>query len=268
MSLVVQGLVKCFQPGAEPVLNGVSFVVQPGSVTCLLGPSGVGKTTVLHIIAGLADADAGTVNLNGSALEGTPVHRRPLTLLMQQPQLFGHLDVIDNVAFGQRVRGVARRARRSRSHELLELVGVDHLANRSTHHLSGGEQQRVALARALAVQPAVLLADEPFASVDASLRRDLQDLIASIHRELGTTMLMVTHDVDEARRIADCCIVLEHGRVLTQGHPRDVLGRPTTSTVQPPWSAHRHVKNAEPQNLKPAEMPSLVGGSQSFGASP
>lgn len=268
MSLVIEGLVKRFKPSVDPVLNGVSFVVQPGSVTCLLGPSGVGKTTVLHIIAGLSDADAGTVHLDGSALDSTPAHRRPLTLLMQQPQLFAHLDVIDNIAFGLRVRGVARRARHRRAHELLELVGIDHLANRSTHHLSGGEQQRVAIARALAVQPAVLLADEPFASVDAPVRRDLQDLVTDVHRELGTTMLMVTHDLDEARRIADHCIVLQHGRVVTEGRPRDVIGRPTTSAVQLPWSARRQVKTTESRSLRPAETSWLISGSRSSGARP
>lgn len=256
MSLVVDGIIKRFQPQAAAVLNGVSFVVEPGSVTCVLGPSGVGKTTLLHVIAGLTDADAGTVRLDGAALDGVPAHRRPLTLLMQQPQLFAHLGVIDNVAFGLRVRGVARRARHRQSHELLELVGIDHLANRSTHHLSGGEQQRVALARALAVRPAVLLADEPFASVDASVRRDLQDLITSVHRELGTTMLMVTHDLDEARRIADHCIVLEHGRIVTQGSPYEVIGGPATSIVQSPWSAHRHAKTTEPRSLEPVETAS------------
>ncbi len=268
MSLIVDGIVKLFQPQADPVLNGVSFVVEPGSVTCLLGPSGVGKTTLLHVIAGLADPDAGTVHLDGASLDGVPAHRRPLTLLMQQPQLFAHLDVIDNVAFGLRVRGVARRARRRRSLELLELVGIDHLASRSTHHLSGGEQQRVALARALAVRPAVLLADEPFASVDASVRRDLQDLVTSVHRELGTTMLMVTHDLDEARRIADHCVVLEHGRVAIQGSPHEIIGRPTTPTAQLPWSAHRHVKTTEPDSQRPVETPSLVNGSRTSGARP
>jgi len=240
MSLIVDGIVKRFQPQAEPVLNGVSFAVEPGSVTCLLGPSGVGKTTLLHVIAGLADADAGTVHLDGASLDGVPAHRRPLTLLMQQPQLFAHLDVTDNIAFGLRVRAVARRARRRRSLELLELVGVDHLANHSTHHLSGGEQQRIALARALAVRPTVLLADEPFASVDASVRRELQDLVASAHRELGTTMLMVTHDLDEARRSADHCIMIEQGGVLTEGHPCDAIGRPTGDlipTTHPPSTA-------------------------------
>lgn len=263
MSLVLDGLVKSFQPHGDPVLDGVSFVVPPGSVSCLLGPSGAGKTTVLHIIAGLSDADAGTVHLDGSSLDGTPAHRRPLTLLMQRPQLFAHLDVIDNVGFGLRVRGVARRARHRRSHELLELVGINHLAARSTHHLSGGEQQRVALARALAVQPVILLADEPFASVDPSVRRDLQDLVTDVHRELGTTMLMVTHDLDEARRIADHCIVLQHGRVVAEGNPSDVIGRPKIAPQHLPWSTRRHVKPTEPRALMPAEPYSLISGSRS-----
>lgn len=213
MSLVVTDLVKRFDGAPRPVLDRVSFEVVPGSLTCLLGPSGTGKTTLLHIIAGLVTADSGTIQLDGVRLDEVPTHRRPLTLLMQQPQLFAHLDVIDNVAFGLRVRGVNRRRRRHEAAELLDLVGIDHLSARRVHHLSGGEQQRIALARALAVRPQVLLADEPFASVDTDVRHELQLLIRDVQARTGTTIVMVTHDQDEARRIATHRLFLRDGIV-------------------------------------------------------
>jgi putative spermidine/putrescine transport system ATP-binding protein len=210
---VVTDLVKRFDGASPPVLDRTSFEVVPGSLTCLLGPSGTGKTTLLHIIAGLVTADSGSIHLDGVPLDEVPTHRRPLTLLMQQPQLFAHLDVIDNVGFGLRVRGVNRRRRRHEAAELLDLVGIAHLATRRVHHLSGGEQQRIALARALAVRPQVLLADEPFASVDTDVRHELQLLIRDVQTRTGTTIVMVTHDQDEARRIATHRLFLRDGIV-------------------------------------------------------
>ncbi|MGE0880904.1 MAG: ABC transporter ATP-binding protein [Acidimicrobiia bacterium] len=214
MTLVVDSLTKRFEGAADQLLSGVSFVVPNGSLTCLRGPSGAGKTTVLHLIAGLLAADSGTVAVDGESLDNVPTHRRPLTLLMQQPHLFAHLDVIDNVAFGLRVRNVARRERRRRATEMLAMVGIAELADRSVARLSGGEQQRVALARALVIEPAVLLADEPFASVDAPTRHDLQTLLRRLQGELGTTILLVTHDNREADRIADRQLELAGGRIV------------------------------------------------------
>jgi len=216
MSLTVHDLHHQFPNGDRPLLDAVSFQVVPGSVTCPLGPSGIGKTTVLHMIAGLVHPDRGTISFDGTSIDHLPAHRRPFTLLMQQPHLFANLDVLDNVAFGLRVRGVGRRERRRQAHHWLELVGINHLAHRSTIQLSGGEQQRVALARALAVEPKVLLADEPFASVDPTARRELQDLVAVVHREIGTTILLVTHDHDEAARIADHWLHLDANGVTVQ----------------------------------------------------
>lgn len=231
MSLEIRRLVKRFDQQSTPVLDQIDVTIPTGSLTCLLGASGVGKSTLLQIIAGLIPADDGTVVLDGEPLDALPPYRRPVTLLMQQPQLFNHLDVRDNVAFGLRVRGVDRRRRRRRAAELLDLVGIGHLSARPVTHLSGGEQQRVALARALAVEPRLLLADEPFASVDASVRRDLQDLVTQVHTELGTTMLMVTHDVGEAFAVADHWVVLESGRAAASGAPMAVFNRPPTPTI-------------------------------------
>lgn len=228
MSLTVEGLYKRFGRHRDPVLDGVSFSVPGGSLSCLVGPSGAGKSTVLHIIAGLTAADGGTVRLDGRPLDGVAAHRRPLTMLGQQPNLFDHLDVVDNVAFGLRVRGERRVARRGAALEYLRLVGIEALAARYPRQLSGGEAQRVVLARALAVRPTVLLADEPFASVDAPVRRDLQDLVAGLQRELAMTMVLVTHDLAEAFAMGDHLAVLDGGRICDEGDPRSLYERPSS----------------------------------------
>ncbi len=228
MTLTVTELTKQFPGAAEPTLDGVTFEVPAGSLTCLLGPSGAGKTTLLHLIAGLLDADHGAIHLDGAPLDGLPAHRRPLTLLMQQPRLLAHLDVADNVAFGLRVRGVGRRERRLRSREILRTVGIGHLADRNVHHLSGGEQQRVALARALVIEPRILLADEPFASVDIATRRNLQVLLRRLQAELGTTVLLVTHDLAEADRIATHQLLLDMCNVDVRLAPARHEPGPTT----------------------------------------
>lgn len=246
MSLRVEGVRKRFSRQGDDVLDGVSFTVPSGSLTCLLGPSGVGKSTVLHIIAGLTAADAGTVHLDGRRLDGVAAHRRPLTMLLQRPHLFDHLDVADNVAFGLRVRGVRRTARRAAALEHLRMVGVHELASRYPRQLSGGEAQRVALARALAVQPSVLLADEPFAGVDGPVRRELQDLVIGLHRELGMTMVVVTHDMAEAFAMGDRLAVLDGGRICDEGTPEELYERPRSERtarllgVSNRWSGTLH----------------------------
>ena len=229
MTLHLDRIVKRFGRASSAVLDGVTFDVPTGSLTCLLGPSGAGKTTILGVIAGLIEPEEGTVSLDGVTLDAVPCHRRPVTLLMQQPQLFPHLGVLENVAFGLRVRRVDRRTRHARALGLLEMVGIGHLADRSPQQLSGGEQQRVALARALAVEPRVLLADEPFASFDSPVRRDLEDLVVDLHRRLGTTVVMVTHDLDEALALGDQIVVLDHGRVCDAGPPALLYEHPTAA---------------------------------------
>lgn len=226
MSLEVDGLRKRFARHDADVLDGVSFTVPSGSLTCLLGPSGAGKSTVLHIVAGLIAADAGTVRFDGRPLDGLAPHRRPLTMVLQQPQLFDHLDVLDNVAFGLRVRGVRRAERRAAARHYLRLAGVEELGARAPRQLSGGEARRVGLARALAVQPALLLADEPFVGVDAPVRRELQNLVVELHRETGTPMVLVTHDLAEALAMADRLVVLDAGRVCDEGDAQELYRRP------------------------------------------
>lgn len=230
-AVAVTGLTKRFARSGPPALDHVAFTVPDGSLTCLLGPSGSGKSTALGCIAGLIAADAGTVTIDGVDQGARPAHQRPATLLMQQAQLFDHLTVAGNVEFGLRVRGIGRAERAARAHELLEIVGLAGFGDRSPVHLSGGEQQRVALARALAVDPQVLLADEPLASLDPEVRRSLQQLLASVQRQLGTTIILVTHDVGEALALADQLVVLAGGTVHASGAPHALLRQPATVTA-------------------------------------
>lgn len=230
-SVSVDELTHRYHPRGAATLDDVSFDVDGGSITCLLGPSGSGKSTILGCIAGIHEPSAGRVLVDGVDLEGVPTHRRPVTLLMQNAQLFAHMTVAENVEFGLKVRGVSLRTRRERSAELLELVGLDGFGGRDPGQLSGGEQQRVALARALATEPAVLLADEPLGNLDPPVRRDLQRQLVEINRFTGTTVLFVTHDVTEALAISDQLIVIDIGRVQSSGAPGDLLRRPGTRSV-------------------------------------
>ncbi len=229
--LAVCDLTHRYPATGPPTLDRVSFTAPDGAVTCLLGPSGVGKSTVLGCVAGFVRAESGRVLLDGAALDDVPPHRRPVTLMMQSAQLFDHLGVADNVAFGLRVRRVGAALRRRRAAELLELVGLAGFGARRPQELSGGQQQRVALARALATEPAVLLADEPLSSLDPPVRRALQDTLRAVQRELGLTVLLVTHDVEEALALGDRLVVLRAGRVAGDGPPADLLARPGTTSV-------------------------------------
>ncbi len=229
----VVGLVKRYGPrgAARAVLDGVTFDVPAGSLTCLLGPSGSGKSTILGCLAGLIEPDGGTITIGGRTMDRLAPHRRPVTLLMQTAQLFGFLSVAENVGFGLQVRGVGAAERARRVDELLASVGLVGLGDRSPAGLSGGEQQRVALARALAIEPEVLLLDEPLANLDPPVRRELQDLLVEIHRRTGTTTVLVTHDVSEALALGEQLVVLAGGRVAASGRPEELYRRPPTVSV-------------------------------------
>src|SRR5271166_2004960 len=209
--VAVTGLHKAF--GAHPVLTGVDLEVPAGSLTAILGPSGSGKTTLLRVVAGFERPDAGTVALGDEVVEaaGTYVapERRHLGYVPQEGSLFPHLNVERNIAFG-----LDRRARRAASvRDLIEMVGLSGLERRYPHQLSGGQQQRVALARALAIGPRLVLLDEPFSSLDASMRASVRSDVARVLREAGTTALLVTHDQDEALSMADLVAVIRDGRI-------------------------------------------------------
>jgi iron(III) transport system ATP-binding protein len=222
MAVTVDNLVKSF--GTTRAVAGVSLTVEPGELFAVLGPSGCGKTTLLRLIAGFERPDAGTVVVGGRTMAGpgtfVPPERRRIGMVFQDYALFPHLDVAGNVAFG------LRRGERDRVRSTLELVGLQHKADRYPHELSGGERQRVALARAIAPQPDVVLLDEPFSSLDATLRAGLRREVEIILREAGATTILVTHDQEEALSLADRLAVMREGRIVQVGPPEEVYTRP------------------------------------------
>jgi ABC-type Fe3+/spermidine/putrescine transport system ATPase subunit len=223
------GLEKRF--GDVAALRGVDLVVEPGRFFAVVGPSGCGKSTLLRIVGGHERQDRGVVRLRGQDHSETPPERRPVHTVFQHHALFPHLCARDNVAFPLRMAGVARVERRRRADEALSLVRLPGRGDRSVESLSGGERQRVALARALVGRPALLLLDEPLASLDLPLRRAMQDELRSLRRETGIAFLHVTHDQEEAFRLADTVAVLRGGAIVQRGDPRDVYARPADAFV-------------------------------------
>ncbi|WP_430869198.1 ABC transporter ATP-binding protein [Demequina aurantiaca] len=218
--------------GSQPhALTGVNLDVLTGTSTALLGPSGSGKSTILRIIAGLEDPSGGRVLLNGRDLTDVLPEKRNVGLVFQRPLLFPHLSVIDNVAFADRAAGVSRQRARERAMPYLEMVQLADLGGRGVGSLSGGQEQRVAIARALAAQPAILLLDEPFSALDAALRQEMHELLVRIQRELSPTVLLVTHDRDEATAVADRIAVLEDGQLLQHDTVHRVYHRPASVDV-------------------------------------
>jgi len=215
-----------------PVLRDVSFVAGEGEIVCLLGPSGCGKTTLLRIVAGLEEADAGHVTFGGHPLEGVPIHRRGFGLMFQEYALFPHKDVGDNVAFGLRMQALSKQEIEDRVAEVLDLVGMRGYEGRRVYELSGGEQQRVALARSLAPGPRLLMLDEPLGSLDRALRETLLNELRAILKRVGVTSIYVTHDQQEAFAVAGRVVIMRQGQVVQQGTPEDVYFRPDS-----PWVA-------------------------------
>jgi iron(III) transport system ATP-binding protein len=227
--LAVSGLHKAF--GAHPVLTGVDLEVPAGSLTAILGPSGSGKTTLLRLMAGFERPDAGTITIGGAVVDGPGVYlapeRRRIGYVPQEGSLFPHLTVGANVGFGLS----ARERRGGRVASMLETVGLGGLGPRYPHQLSGGQQQRVALARALAIEPALVLLDEPFASLDAHLRASVRGDVQEIFRRAGTTAVLVTHDQDEALSIADRVAALRDGKIAQYAAPEDLYDRPVDADL-------------------------------------
>ncbi len=233
MSIRVENLNKRF--GNFAAVDDVTLDFASGELVALLGPSGCGKTTLLRIVAGLETADSGRVWLDGEDASGRHVRERQVGFVFQHYALFRHMSVFENVAFGLRVkprrqrppeREIARRV-----HELLELVQLDWLAERFPSQLSGGQRQRIALARALAVEPRVLLLDEPFGALDAKVRRELRRWLRRLHDELHVTSVFVTHDQEEAMEVADRVVLMNHGRVEQTGTPDEVYQHPANPFV-------------------------------------
>jgi sulfate transport system ATP-binding protein len=229
MSIVVEAVSKQF--GEFVALEGVSLEVRDGSLTALLGPSGGGKSTLLRVIAGLEQPDAGRVMIAGEDATSKPPQRRNVGFVFQHYAAFKHMTVRKNVAFGLTIRKRPKDETDARVDELLKLVHLDGFADRYPSQLSGGQRQRMALARALAVQPRVLLLDEPFGALDATVRKELRAWLRRLHDEVHVTTVFVTHDQEEAMEVAEQIVVLNHGLVEQVGSPRDLYERPANEFV-------------------------------------
>jgi iron(III) transport system ATP-binding protein len=229
MYLNVENLTKKF--GLFTALNNVSIDVESNEFVCLLGPSGCGKTTMLRIIAGLTEADSGSVSLQGENLTGLSARMRGFGIVFQSYSLFPNMTVRQNIGYGLKIRGVAQTDIDKRTSELLEIVKLPNMADRYPNLLSGGQQQRVALARAIAVDPRLLLLDEPLSALDAKVRADLRVEIRNLQRSLEIPTIMVTHDQEEALMLADRIICMNQGVVEQCGSPEDLYLRPKTSFV-------------------------------------
>ena len=229
MAIDVREVSKRF--GEFPALENVSVEVPTGSLTALLGPSGSGKSTLLRVIAGLERPDHGRVLLDGDDVTKRPPQKRGVGFVFQHYAAFRHMTVYENVAFGLRVQRRPKGETRTRVAELLELVQLDGLAERYPAQLSGGQRQRMGLARALAVEPTVLLLDEPFGALDARVRKELRIWLRRLHDETHTTTLIVTHDQEEAMDVADQIVLMNHGRVEQVAAPRELYDEPANEFV-------------------------------------
>jgi len=234
MSIRVDNIQKRF--GNFIALDNVSLEFPTGELVALLGPSGCGKTSLLRIIAGLEFADNGVVLLDGEDASDTHVRERQVGFVFQHYALFKHMNVFDNVAFGLRVKPKKIRPTEpvihKKVHELLSLVQLDWLADRFPAQLSGGQRQRIALARALAVEPRVLLLDEPFGALDAKVRKELRQWLRRLHDDLHITSIFVTHDQEEAFEVADRVVLMNHGHIEQIGTPEEVKVSPATDFVR------------------------------------
>jgi sulfate/thiosulfate transport system ATP-binding protein len=227
--IAVRDVRKSF--GDFVALDDVSLEIPDGSLTSLLGPSGSGKSTLLRIIAGLERPDSGTVVIGGDDATRVPPQRRGIGFVFQHYAAFKHMTVRDNVAFGMKIRKQPKDRIAARVDELLEVVGLSGYQKRYPNQLSGGQRQRMALARALAVEPKVLLLDEPFGALDAKVRAELREWLRRLHDEVHVTTVLVTHDQEEAMTVSDHIAVMDHGRIEQVGGPRELYDRPANRFV-------------------------------------
>src|SRR5690348_10605331 len=229
MSIEIKSVNKNF--GDFVALQDVSLEIPTGQLTALLGPSGGGKSTLLRIIAGLETADSGTVEIEGTTATHLPPQKRNVGFVFQHYAAFKHMSVAKNVAFGMEIRKRPKAEVKKRVDELLELVHLSQFAHRLPAQLSGGQRQRMALARALAVEPTVLLLDEPFGALDAQVRKELRDWLRRLHDEVAVTTVFVTHDQEEALEVADEIVVINHGKVEQIGTPDQLYDEPANDFV-------------------------------------
>ena len=241
MAVLLVDTLRCAFTGGTRAVDDVSFELAAGELFCLLGPSGCGKSTLLRLIGGYLSPDAGRIVINERDVTNEPPERRNAGMVFQNYALFPHLSALDNVAFGLRVKGIAKKARIAKANEMLDWVGLTPSErDRRPAHLSGGQQQRVALARALAFDPSLLMLDEPFANLDRLLRERLREETKQVQRRAGITTILVTHDREEAFALGDRIAVMHEGRLLQIGAPEDVYARPANALVAG-FLGHRNV---------------------------
>jgi putative spermidine/putrescine transport system ATP-binding protein len=253
-SVLLEDLSRSF--GTTRALDGLSIEIAPGELVALLGPSGCGKTTALRIVAGFESADAGSVIVDGKDMSSVPSSRRDMGMVFQSYSLFPNMSALDNVAFGLRMRKLGPAARRQRAGDLLDMVGLAPQARQYPHQLSGGQQQRVALARALAIEPRVLLLDEPLSALDAKVRLQLREQIRTLQQRLGTTTLFVTHDQEEALSMADRVGVMRQGKLEQIAAPDELYEDPATAFV----AEFVGIMNRIPGKLQAGGTVSVLGG--------
>jgi putative spermidine/putrescine transport system ATP-binding protein len=253
-SVLLQDLTRAF--GATRALDGLSIEMAPGELVALLGPSGCGKTTALRIVAGFETADTGSVLIDGKDISSVPAAKRDMGMVFQSYSLFPNMSALDNVAFGLRMRKIGAGERRKRAGALLDMVGLAPQAGQYPHQLSGGQQQRVALARALAIEPRVLLLDEPLSALDAKVRLQLREQIRTLQQQLGTTTLFVTHDQEEALSMADRVGVMSKGQLEQLAAPDELYTNPATAFV----AEFVGVMNRIPGELRDGGMVTALGG--------
>ena len=230
MSILIENISKRFEN--FHALNHINLEIKNGSLVALLGPSGSGKSTLLRILAGLENPDTGRIWLDGQDTTQLPLQKREIGFVFQNYALFPHLTVAENIAFGLEIRNIDILQKKQRVQELLQLMQLDHFIERYPSELSGGQKQRVALARALAVEPKVLLLDEPFAALDAKIRKQLRQWLRNLHQHISVTTVFVTHDQQEALEVADEIVIFQKGRIEQTGHPKDVYDYPANIFVK------------------------------------
>lgn len=217
--------------GDKAVVQDLSLTLEKGQLLCILGSSGCGKTTTLNMIGGFLSPDGGRILLDGQDITALPPERRPVSTVFQSYSLFPHMTVLENVVYGLKFRGVRRAQAREKGMQYLEMVGLAEYANAPIFEISGGQQQRVALARALIVEPKLCLLDEPFSNLDASLRFRMREELKKLQRDLGMTMVFVTHDQEEALHLADRIVIMEQGVLVQNDTPMAVYRHPATPFV-------------------------------------
>lgn len=230
MYLELSHLKKQFD--GKEVVSDLSLTLEKGKILCILGSSGCGKTTTLNMIGGFLMPDAGAIRLDGQDITALPPELRPVTTVFQSYGLFPHMTVLENVMYGLKFRGVRKAEAKKRAMEYLDLVGLATHANFHIHQISGGQQQRVALARALIVEPKLCLLDEPFCNLDAALRVKMREELKKLQRELGMTMVFVTHDQEEAMLLADSMAIMEQGVLIQNDSPANIYRNPANDFVR------------------------------------